>query len=78
MAYHHLVVSPASFRGEWLAILYAKMAAIMWMIFFPLLILLFVWILGKLIAYYKLCKAVRPVPGKPTHWFWGNVHEVNT
>lgn len=45
------------------------------MIFFPLLILLFVWILGKLIAYYKLCKAVRPVPGKPTHWFWGNVHE---
>ena len=26
-------------------------------------------------SYYKLCKLVRPIPGWPTHWLHGNLHQ---
>ena len=31
---------------------------------------------NKLLNYYRLCKAISKIPGLPTHWLWGNLHQV--
>lgn len=30
---------------------------------------------GSLWGYYRKCKAMRAMPGWPTHWLWGNLHQ---
>ncbi|XP_064404149.1 cytochrome P450 4F6-like [Halichondria panicea] len=30
-----------------------------------------------LYGYYIQCNAVRALPGWPTHWLWGNLHQIN-
>ena len=30
----------------------------------------------KVRAYYRLCRYIKPFPGWPTHWLWGNAHQV--
>ena len=38
--------------------------------------LLFVFDIPRVLwSYYKLCKLVRPIPGWPTHWLHGNLHQ---
>ncbi len=49
------------------------------------LLLIFLFVLGfavvfgafsKLLNYYRFCKIVNKIPGPPTHWLWGNLHQV--
>ena len=46
-------------------------------VFLSVLFLLLVYLLGRLfqalLAYHRLCRMVRPVPGWPTHWLYGNL-----
>ena len=39
-----------------------------------------VYVVGKVIALFLKCKmwydVGRNIPGPPTHWFWGNLHQV--
>ena len=34
------------------------------------------WICKKVITYCKFLNAIRKIPGRPTHWLLGNLHEV--
>ena len=35
------------------------------------------WIVAKqLYSHYRRCRAVKNIPGFPTHWLWGNLHQV--
>ena len=29
-----------------------------------------------LYRYQRLCRCLRDIPGYPTHWFWGNLHQI--
>ena len=41
------------------------------------LIALFWWnVPARLLNYYRVCKALRRIPGWPTHWLWGNLHQL--
>ena len=41
-----------------------------------LIIFVFWWNIPKVIwTYYKLCKTVALIPGWPTHWLYGNLHQ---
>ena len=33
-------------------------------------------VVKQLHSFYRKCKAVRDLPGWPTHWLWGNLHQV--
>jgi len=43
---------------------------------FLVIILLWLDVPGSVLSFYRKWRAVRNVPGLPTHWFWGNIHEV--
>jgi cytochrome P450 len=35
------------------------------------------WSIAKQVySYYRKCRAVRNIPGFPTHWLWGNLHQI--
>ena len=35
------------------------------------------WIVAKQVySFYRKCRAVRNIPGFPTHWLWGNLHQI--
>ena len=53
-----------------------KMVAIWGLITGVLLVCLLVLsIPQRLYHFYKICKAVKTIPGLPTHWLWGNLHQ---
>ena len=29
-------------------------------------------------GFFKVCKAMKTIPGWPTHWFWGNLHQIKS
>ena len=42
-----------------------------------LLLSLVLWTVPRhLYSFYRKCKAVRDIPGWPTHWLWGNLHQM--
>ena len=45
--------------------------------FLLLLLSLVLWTVPRhLYNFYRKCKAVRDIPGWPTHWLWGNLHQM--
>ena len=56
------------------------MALLTWPFVMAFLVIIFLWldVLGSVLSFYRKWKAViiRNVPGMPTHWFWGNIHEL--
>ena len=52
--------------------------SLIWSLAVALLLLACLWlnIPGFLVRYYRACKAARHMPGWPTHWLWGNLHQV--
>ena len=41
-----------------------------------LLLVLIIKLPGALYSYYIKCQAVKDIPGWPTHWLWGNLHQI--
>ena len=54
------------------------MALLVWCITALLVLLALLWwnVPAFLLNYYHICKALRHIPGWPTHWLWGNLHQV--
>ena len=51
---------------------------IVWLVVLSLLTVLLLWRIPNTIwTYYRRCKLLRPVPGWPTHWLYGNLHQIN-
>ena len=52
--------------------------SLIWSLAVALLLLACLWlnIPGFLVRYYRTCKALKHMPGWPTHWLWGNLHQV--
>ena len=45
--------------------------------FLLLLLPLVLWsVTKKVYSFYRKCRAVRDIPGFPTHWLWGNLHQI--
>lgn len=44
-----------------------------------LLIFIALWLnLPKVLySYYRMCKLIKPIPGWPTHWLYGNLHQLD-
>ena len=48
-----------------------------WTAVLGLLLLVLVWnSTRKVYSFYRKCRAVRDIPGWPSHWLWGNLHQV--
>ena len=54
------------------------MALLAWGITALLVLFTLLWwnVPGFLVNYYHVCRAMRRIPGWPTHWLWGNLHQV--
>ena len=51
---------------------------VVWLVVLSLLTVLLLWRIPNTIwTYYRRCKLLRPVPGWPTHWLYGNLHQIN-
>ena len=52
--------------------------SVIWSLAVALLLFACLWINlpGFLVRYYRSCKAARHMPGWPTHWLWGNLHQI--
>lgn len=47
----------------------------LFVVLFTALAVLFPFVVHFLWSYYRLCKLVRSLPGWPTHWLYGNLHQ---
>ena len=58
----------------------ASVSVNMWLVWLPVLVLLVLWldVVGKIWRYYRRCVLLRPVPGWPAHWLYGNLHQVSS
>ena len=56
-----------------------KATSMIWEVVTTLLVLLILYafshVLQAIVFYYKICKAVKSIPGLPTHWLYGNLHQ---
>ena len=52
------------------------MALWMWATAAAILLAAFFWwkVPAFLVNYYRVCKALKPMPGWPPHWLWGHLH----
>ncbi len=54
------------------------MTLVTWTIAAAFSVLLLIWydVPGRLWSFYRICKALRNMPGWPGHWLWGNLHQL--